>query len=180
MRYYIDLDDFAEENTDWDLILRLKKAVPNLKLNLFTIPGMCRNSFLAEMREVKWIQTIPHGYVHRTSRECEQWPYDVANNYLAQLEREGWVKGFKAPGWQYSQELLQCLADRDWWAAIQDYDQDRCPAGLRIYLLDSPYKFHGHIGHWGAHNTNSLEYLFDSIAALKGEFGFIDEIWDGI
>lgn len=178
-KYMIDCDDFCQSNEDWELILALKQAVPNLKLNLFTIPGECTKSFIAIMRErYDWIRLYPHGYMHRTSRECEHWPYDVANNYLAQLEREDWPKVWRSPGWQSSIELMQCLADRDWIFCDQEYNSYRRPHNIRVYELDSPWKIHGHIGHWGGgFNSNSLEVIFDSIAALKGEFGFIDEIW---
>lgn len=183
-KYFIDLDDFCEDNEDWLLVRALKERVPALKLNLFTIVGRCTDVYIKDTREEfgDWIRLYPHGYMHNTSRECQNWPYDVANNYLAQLERTGWPKVWKSPGWMTSQDLMQCLADRNWIIADQEYNNDRRPAGLKVYLLDSPWKIHGHIGHWGegVHNANSLEYLFDTIAALKGEFGFIDEIWDGI
>jgi len=174
--FIVDCDDFCDENSDWPLILKLKSAVPNLKLNLFTIPGKCSWLFIEEMRRIEWINLIPHGHIHSTSRECENWSYEVASFHLKSLEKEGWIRGFKAPGWQTSDGLFRALADRGWWVAAQEYDRERIPPELRVYYLDSPYKIHGHIGHWGAHNSNSLEYIFNSISALKGEFGFIDDL----
>lgn len=182
MKYYIDCDDFCQTNSDWGLLFSLKRVVPNIKLNLFTIPGECTKAFVTEMRETyDWMRLYPHGYMHRTSRECENWSYDVANNYLAQLERENWPRVWKSPGWRTSDDLYRCLADREWIVAAQEYDRDRIPDSLKVYYLDNPWKIHGHIGHWGkgTHNTNSLQYICDSISALKGEFGFIDELWDG-
>jgi hypothetical protein len=175
--YLIDLDDFCEINTDWELIENLKEKIPNLKLNLFAIPGQCSMTFLDDMREYDWIRLYPHGYMHSTSREFENWGYKRFNFYLGQLERGEWPKLWKSPGWQSSQDVLQCLADREWAIADQEYNNQRRPENLRAYLLDAPYKIHGHIGHWGAKNENSLEFIFDQIASLEGEFGFIDDLW---
>lgn len=175
--YYLDLDDFCDENSDWELICYLGAIIPNIKLNLFTIPGKCSITFLEEMRRYDFLNLIPHGHVHSTSRECENWSYSAAKFHLKSLEKEGWIHGWKSPGWQISDGTYQALLEMGWWVADQEYNNDRRPEGLRVYLLDSPFKIHGHIGHWGAHNTNSLEYIFDSIAAIKGEFGFIDDLW---
>lgn len=177
-KHIIDLDDFAESNMDWDLITRLKEISPNLKLNIFTIPGRCSWQFIEETRKIDWIRMYPHGHIHSTSRECQDWSYNVIDYHLRSLEQENWPKVWKSPGWQSSQDVLQCLADRKWIIADQEYNNDRRPEGLRAYLLDSPFKIHGHIGHWGSHNDNSLEYIFDAIAVLRGEFGFIDDLWE--
>jgi len=174
--FLIDLDDFCKDNMDWELIEKLKEKVPKLKLNLFTIPGRSSWGWIQNMRTVEWIQMIPHGHIHSTSRECQNWSYNVALSYLRGLEEDGWIHGWKSPGWQISDGTYQALLEMGWWVADQEYNNDRRPEGLRTYLLDSPFKIHGHIGHWGAHNSNSLEYIFNSIAALKGEFGFIDDL----
>lgn len=174
--FFIDLDDFCEENTDKDLIRSLKEAVPNLKLNLFTIPGKCSLSFIDNIRIYSWVNLIPHGHIHSTSRECQNWTYETASYHLQSLEKEGWIHGWKSPGWQTSDDLYRALADRGWWVAAQEYDRERIPPELKVYYLDSPYKIHGHIGHWGAKNSNSLEFIFESIASLKGDFEFIDDI----
>lgn len=173
--FTIDLDDFAEDNSEWGLILALKRAVPSLKLNLFTIPGRCSWSFIEEKRKIAWIRLYPHGHLHSTSRECENWSYGVSDFHLKSLEKEGWMKIWRSPGWQTSDDLFQCLADRSWVVCDQAYNNDRRPKNLRAYLLDSPYKIHGHIGHLGGHNDNSLEHIFNMIACLSGEFQFIEE-----
>lgn len=177
--YFLDLDDFCEENTDWKLLTDLKKWIPNIKFNLFTIPGLCSDSFLKEMRKVEWIQMIPHGYSHDSSRECEKWSYYRTMDWLIALEHGGWIRGWKSPGWQISEGTYKALLDRNWWVADQEYNNDRRPKNLRAYLLDSSNKIHGHIGHWGkgVYNENSLENLFDYIGNLEGEFGFIDDLW---
>lgn len=174
--WIVDLDDFAENNSQWDLILQLKKAVPNLKLNLFTIPGQCSWSFIEEMRRVEWIQMIPHGHIHSSSRECEHWGYWNAKYHLLSLEREGWIRGWKSPGWMISLGTYIALNELGWWVADQVYNNERRPKGLRAYLLDRPTRIHGHIGHLGGHNLNALDIIFDSLVSLEGEFMFIDEL----
>jgi hypothetical protein len=178
-KYYVDLDDFCESNNDFLLIVSLKKAVPGLKLNLFTIPGHCSNDFLKKIRQIEWLRLYPHGCYHKTSRECQEWNYETSINWLISLESTGWIKLWKSPGWQTSDDLFKALLERDWIIADQEYNNERRPKNLRAYLLDSPNKWHGHIGHWNAHNQNSLEYLFDYIATFEdGEFGFIDDLWN--
>lgn len=178
---YLDLDDFCDENNQFGMLLTLKKLIPQIKLNLFTIPGRCSLTFLEDMRDYDWIRMYPHGHIHSTSRECQDWSYGTTFYHLRSLESENWIRVWKSPGWQSSQAVLQCLADRKWIVADQAYNNDRRPKELRSYILDSPNKIHGHIGHYGvgAHNDNALEYIFDDIVKLKDrEFGFIDDIWN--
>lgn len=176
MNYVIDFDDFCSSNTDWHLIEKLKEVIPNLKLNLFTVPGLCDSVWLNDMRQIDWIQMIPHGWLHKTSRECEYWNYKTCDNYLDQMMQENWIHGFKAPGWQISDGMYQALLEKGWWVADQQYNDYRRPEELRTYLLDSPNKIHGHIGNWGGQNANALEYIYDQIAVLQGDFLFIDDI----
>lgn len=178
---FLDLDDFCEENTEWPRLLKLKEIVPNLKLNLFTIPGLCSFKFIKEMRAVKWIRMYPHGQLHTSSRECQFWTINQSLDWLEALRDTGWIKGFKAPGWQISDGTYGALKELGFWVADQAYNNDRRPKELRSYILDSPNKIHGHIGHYGvgAHNDNALEYIWDDIVKLKDrEFGFIDDIWN--
>lgn len=176
---YLDLDDFSEDNNEFERLLELKEAVPNLKLNLFTIPSLCSFKFLKEIREVNWIRMYPHGKFHTTSRECQFWNYETSIEWLKALEDTYWTKVWRSPGWQTSDKLFKALVEREWIIADQFYNDNRRPKELRVYYLDSPNKIHGHIGHMGSHNDNALEYIFDDIVKLKDrEFGFIDDIWN--
>lgn len=177
--YYIDLDDFCADNNELGRLLTLKEVIPSLKLNLFTIPGLCSNKFLKEVRAVKWVRMYPHGCYHTTSRECQEWNYETSMGWLISLESTDWPMLWKSPGWQTSDDLFKALAERNWIVADQAYNNDRRPKELRAYILDSPNKIHGHIGHKGSHNANALEYIWDDIIKLKDkEFGFIDDIWN--
>ncbi len=173
----LDFDDFCDENNGLDLLYRLKAAVPSLKVNLFTIPGRCTNNFLSEVCKLHWVDMIPHGFVHKTSRECQNWTYAESIDYLDWVEDFGFTRGYKSPGWQTSDGLFQALAERNYWVADQAYNNNRRPPELRAYILDAPYKIHGHIGHWGSgHNANALELIYDTLCKLHGEFKFIKDI----
>ena len=174
--FVIDLDDFCESNNGLDLLWRLYACVPRLRLNLFTIPGLCSPAFLNYARSLDWLDFIPHGWLHTTARECQTWSYADSLTYLLALETAGWRHGFKAPGWQISDGMYQALLERNWWVADQAYNHNRRPVELRAYLLDEPNRIHGHIGHLGGHNDNALELIFDQLAALRGEFRFIQDL----
>lgn len=177
MQYVIDFDDFFESNNALDMLFQLRAAVPGFRVNLFTIPGRCTMGFLDEVRKLEWIDMIPHGFNHPTSRECERWTYQQSIEYLDYLEPLGLTRGFKAPGWQTSNGLFQALADRGYWIADQAYNNDRRPPELRAYILDQPRCIHGHIGHLGGHNANALELIYADLLNLRGEFVFIKDLW---
>ena len=89
----------------------------------------------------------------------------------------GMTKGFKAPGWQISDGMYQALLEEGYWVADQSYNNERRPKELKAYILDSGNKIHGHIGHMGGHNENEIEYLLDTILALKEkDFAFIKDV----
>lgn len=175
----LDLDDFHESNNSLDRLFILKGLVPSLKVNLFTVPGLCSDGFLEAVRAVDWLDLIPHGYRHETSRECEKWTYSNSREYLEYVMHLGFTKGFKAPGWQISDGMYEALIEFGFWVADQNYNNRRRPAELRVYLLDQPWKIHGHIGHMGGHNDNELQYLWSTLTILSTEeFKFIKDIVD--
>ena len=176
----LDLDDFCEDNNALDMLFQLRAAVPNFKVNLFTIPGRCTMEFLNEVRKLDWIDMIPHGYEHAHSRECQHWTYSESREYLEYVSYLGFTKGFKAPGWQISDGMYEALVEFDFWVADQAYNNERRPPELRAYILDQPWKIHGHIGHMGGHNANALELIYDSLLQLRGEFKFIKDLWPSI
>lgn len=177
MQYVIDLDDFAEDNNGLGMLFRLRAKVPGFRVNLFTIPGRCTQGFLEEVRKLEWIDMIPHGFNHPTSRECEYWTYRQTLDYLDYLEDLGLTRGFKAPGWVVNDATYEALLIRGYWIADQSYNDYRRPEGLRAYILDSPNKIHGHVGHLGGRNANALELIYDDLLKLHGEFMFIKDLW---
>ena len=173
----VDLDDFTEDNNALDMLFRLRAAVPNFRVNLFTIPGLCSFPFVETVRKIDWIDMIPHGYKHPTSRECEHWTYSESREYLEYVMYLGFTKGFKAPGWQISDGMYEALWEFDFWVADQAYNNHRRPPELWAYILDQPWKVHGHIGHMGGYNANALEFIYDDLLKWRGEFMFIKDLW---
>lgn len=174
--YICDFDDFCQGNDQLRILKQIKQEIPNFKATLFTIPGRCSDSWFSEMKKLNWIDMVPHGFLHPTPRECEDWDYAQSKHYLKSIEQFGLTKGFKAPGWQISDGMYQALLEEGYWVADQAYNNDRRPKELKAYILDSGNKIHGHIGHLGGHNTNEIEYLLPHILSLKGEFLFIKDV----
>jgi hypothetical protein len=175
MIYYLDLDDFCDDNNSLDLLVNLKKEIPSFKVNLFTIIGRCSNDFLTYVKtELPWADLIPHGFLHLTSRECEDWDFKKSISYLDYIKQFNLTAGFKAPGWMISDAMYLALYRERYFVADQIYNNKRRPMALKSYLLDSPNKIHGHIGHMGGYNANELSLIIPEIMQHKDkEFGFI-------
>lgn len=173
----VDLDDFCQDNNSLEMLFALKNQIPNFKVNLFTIVGRCSEQFIKDIKEFKWIDLIPHGFMHLTSRECETWDYSKCINYLKWCEKLKITKGFKAPGWQISDDMYVALIKERYFVADQKYNNRRRPVCLKAYLLDSSEKIHGHIGHMGGYNANELSIIMPEIMKLKDQqFGFIKDV----
>jgi len=171
--YIIDVDDFHEDNQGMKYLKAFKNKFSNFKVNLFTIIGKCSPEFIKEIKDIDWIDMIPHGWMHDTSRECEDWSYEVSKAYLDRIGEFGLTKGFKAPGWQISDGMYKALLEKGYWVADQDYNNFRRPKDLKCYLLDNPNKLHFHIQNVCG---NGLEESFNKIINLKNNsFGFIKE-----
>ncbi len=177
----VDADDFCEANHDLGLIASLKSALPRFKMTLFAIPALCSAKFLEMVnRDYPYLELVPHGWSHPHPRECQHWDAETMNRYLDRVETLGWERGWKAPGWQISDESYLVLSERGYWLADQPYNRSRRPPGLRVYEVDSPNKIHAHIGHWnGGHNANALELIYEDVlrAGLEDpDFRFISEV----
>jgi len=178
----LDLDDAYPGNDRMDLLCDLKQQVPGLKVTLFTIPGRCTPEWLWPLLRVEWIEIVPHGWMHKTNRECQHWTQDEAEDKLMWAEIAGMeVCGFKAPGWQISDGCYAELAKRGYWVMDQPYNNGRRPADLRCYLLgEQPpgiVQIHGHVGHLNGHNANELEYLVPEILSYRdAEWKFVSEV----
>ena len=176
---YVDLDDFYEGNERWELLTKLKQELPRFKVTLFTIVGRCNRGWLETIKQYyPWIDLVPHGWLHATSRECQHWGRAQCEEYLDRIADLNLTKGFKAPGWQISSPMYDALMDRGYWVADQSYNDDRRPKQLPVYIIQpnggSPiHSIHGHIGHLINHNSNELEYLMEHILAVRDDFGFV-------
>ena len=167
--WVIDFDDFSEGNHRLDLLWLLWEKHPGFKATLFAPVGLVSCQFARHIRYAyPWLDLVPHGALHETARECEDWTYGQSCRYLNAIGPE-WTHGFKAPGWQISDGTYRALAGRGWWVADQTYNNNRRPAGMACYLLDSPRKRHHHIQN---DCGNGLGECFDDLMGLDSERGF--------
>lgn len=195
------ISDQCQSHDCRDALLKLKEINPAFKATLFTIPGeMTPELLLWSNRNSNWIQLAVHGLYHTSNYECEKMSYREFDEEMMHttLTRtlSFFEKGFKAPGWQISDDIYKWLLDHGWWVADQGYNDTRRPKGLSAYL-NYDGKFYAYKG---LHDENFEEYkepvegihthcwdcvgngiyeLFDEIAEkIKDEtdFRFVSEV----
>jgi len=169
----IDADDFHEGNHKLPLLESLHKE-NGMVFNLFTIPGLCSQHFIREVQKIPWIDMIPHGWKHNTSREFQWCSYPEMLEYLDNIEHLKLTRGWKAPGWQISDASYRALLDRKYWVADHPENNHRRPKDLPAFLCNPEHHFH--IGHMGGHNINEIELHLERLMEMRGEFKFIKDI----
>lgn len=169
----VDFDDFQQSEHRLDLLHRLKDANPAFKCTLFAIPGNTNPDWWDTVPE--WCELALHGEFHPHPREAEDWTYDKAMSVLT-AKPERFVDGFKAPGWQISDDTYRALADLGWWVADQPYNDDRRPDILVHRLGDGPgLHIHGHIPDvCGNGIAETFDMLLHFVSAAS-EFRFVSE-----
>lgn len=143
-----DSDDFGvnhvisqqtESHDCRDVLLEFRRINPNFKATLFTIPGEVTAELLAWCQKNRdWIEVAVHGFFHQTNTECEKLTYDDFAFFMSEFKDildTVFVKGFKAPGWQISDDVLRWLKEHDYWVADQPYNDSRRPEGLKSYVI---------------------------------------------
>lgn len=173
----VDFDDFSQDNHREDLIFRLKELNPKFKVTLFAVPGLGSLSFWHRWSSLDWVELAVHGKFHPDPYECAHWD----KNRMYDLTMDKWVSnffvdGFKAPGWQISDDIYEVLLDLDWWVADQHLEDERRPKGLRTYFYeDGEDRWHGHIQNVCG---NGLEERWDELVervASAEEFFFCSQ-----
>lgn len=175
--FVVDADDFCENNHGLQDLMFIKGQVPNFKITLFTIPGLCSKKFINKIKKLDWIDMVPHGWLHPDPYECLNWTYEESKAYLEKIEPLGLTKGFKAPGWQISDGMYKALKEKGYWVADQYYNDHRRPK-MHHYNLEheSYYRKHYHIGHLGGQNANAIRDRIQELTSLEGEFTFIKDL----
>lgn len=142
----LDFDDFGVDKVISstcqtkdcrDKLDQLHYANPNLKVTLFAVPGLMTAELINWCTaNSSWIELAVHGFYHESNYECEKMTYDEFDGLINSLPmiEDYFVKGFKAPGWQISDDIYRWLVEHDWWVADQDYNTHRRPAGLKAYI----------------------------------------------
>lgn len=140
----IDADDFYDANNRLDLIYALKEANPAFKMTLFTVPGLCTDTFLASLPD--YLEVAVHGWLHPDPYECVGWTRsDMERLLVRPIVRERCIRLFKAPGWQISDACYDVLLAHDYAVADQPYNDERRPAGLRVHRLGDGDHSHHHV-----------------------------------
>ena len=164
----LDFDDM--EALDWDrnglnFLIYWKAKTPNLKVNIFAIPGRMTPEFIKLLEPYKdWLQLCVHGWKHNDNFEALKWDEYLANLYLEKAEQMGFEKVFRAPGWQITypqpynespdptkpvnsdpQLVYRVLQQRGYICADQGYNASKRPEGLQVYCTCNPLMIHGHV-----------------------------------
>jgi len=179
----LDLHDFSVNRNRFDLLLKLREHFPKLKVSLFTIP---RLDFISDEKSLKmikdnldWLQIIPHGFIHaRTETQFSTYG-EFKNNTLPLIHEafrnDGlpYEKGFCAPHWRWSADVVKVLDELGWWGAVS-YERPKMLVPKRFYsydyTIDKPFweseknvlKLHGHL--YGT--RNDLGKCFDNLLKL--------------
>lgn len=187
------ISDQTQSHDCRDMLDKLHYANPNFKVTLFTIPGELTKE-LADWCKANenWVQLALHGFFHRDNWECSKMTYEEFDNLVNEFQPmidTYFVKGFRAPGWQISDDVYRWLLDRGWWVADQSYNNMRRPKELKAYVnangnfvawngdQDEDVKgWHGHT--WDCVGNGIYETYDNLEAKVKAteEFKFISEV----
>lgn len=173
------ISDMCQSHDCRDQLLKLKEVNPAFKCTLFAIPGEMTQELLdwCKMNE-HWIELAVHGFTHSSNYECEKMTYfefeenmekffDMINDYF--------VKVFRAPGWQISNEAFDWLKDNDWVVADQSYNDNRRPLNMNSYNNhDGQFAIHKFIGM----ENNVIKWEQTPVEAYHGHTW--DVGWNGI
>jgi hypothetical protein len=173
------ISDQCQSHDCRDVLDKLHVANPKFKATLFAIPGEMTWELVGWANENEdWIELAVHGFYHSTNYECETMGYNKFDSFMQDVQDDwgdSFVKGFKAPGWQISDDIYKWLLDNDWWVADQEYNNDRRPKGLKTYLLNDK-SVHTHT--WDCVGNGVYE-LYDELekkVKATDEFYFISEV----
>lgn len=197
----VDFDDFGASRIisdmcrSWDCrekLIELKEINPNFKVTLFTIPGettpeICDWVF----RNKDWVELAYHGFFHTSNYECEKIDYETFDNIMNNFWRgmpdlaDTFVKGFKAPGWQISDDIYRWALDNGFWVSDQGYNDHRRPKELPAYInYNGTFKAKGkEIPSWHGHTWdcvgNGIYETFDRLSVVVRDadnFEFVSEV----
>lgn len=193
----IDFDDFGcnrvisdqcQSHDCRDKLDALHYANPNFKVTLFAIPGEMTPELLHWCRSNSgWVELAVHGFYHSSNYECEKMTYEEFDAHMSELEfiNEFFVRGFKAPGWQISDDIYRWLSDHGWWVADQEYNSMRKPIGLPAYVNNNNEFFvegdkvdawHGHTWDCCGNGIYETYEQLESLVKTTQEFKFVSEI----
>lgn len=139
-----DWDDHHPGNDAMPWMLKLKEINPAFKATLFSVPAWGSVTYWESHPD--WIELVPHGWWHPHAHECEHWDRGRMEEYIQDdLVLAMGTRGFKAPGWQISNDTYEVLLEQGWWVADQHLEDLRRPIDLPVYLYEDGENWHGHV-----------------------------------
>lgn len=177
------ISDQCQSHDCRDALDRLHLANLNFKATLFAIPAEMTYE-LAEWCRVNnsWIELAVHGIFHSSNYECEKMTYEEFDTYmngeLKPMLDAYFTKGFKAPGWQISDDIYRWLQDNGWWVADQEYNNDRRPEELPAYTTNN-----GNFRVWtpgvgfGAYLTATHHHCWDCVGnGIYEQYDYLEDL----
>lgn len=103
---YLGLDDFGENNNQFDILWKLRDYFDDFKVNLFAIPNKCLNiNFLIYINSISWINLCLHGYHHIHFEELDE----ITLKILTDKRNNYYDKVYKAPFWELTEVMRKRL-----------------------------------------------------------------------
>lgn len=175
------ISDMCQSHDCRDVLLELKKVNPAFKATLFTIPAeMTPELGVWASINKNWIEVAVHGFYHNSNYECEKIIYDDFTQRMSWVAHDTlYTPGFKAPGWQISDDIYQWLKDHGWWVADQSYNNERRPKDLPVYIInDDPEITSIHTHTWNCVGNGVYELFDQLVEQIKDEteFRFVSEV----
>jgi hypothetical protein len=172
------ISDMCQSHDCRDILDKLHLANLNFKATLFTIPGeMTPELYNWVSANSSWVQIAWHGFFHTSNYECETMTYKEFDDLMNSFSNVGfsYVRGFKAPGWQISNDIYEWLYDHDFWVADQPANKERRPKGLRVYEVGEN-SVHTHT--WDCVGNGVYELFPELLEKVKThkEWKFISEV----
>jgi hypothetical protein len=171
----VDFDDYCESEHRLDLLRELRSINPDFRCTVFAIPRKGSRRFWSKTPD--WIELAAHGWKHPHPREAQHWTYEQASLVFAYCE-DLFVHGFKAPGWQISDETYRLASEKGWWIADHWENDERRPVGLLSHVVtpaacvgQDPEHWHGHIpdvcGNGISETFNALRAVVESATSFE-------------
>lgn len=196
-----DTEDHYERN-GLNFLFYWKAKYPKFKISLYTIPNKTSREMMRLLeKHSDWIEIIVHGFNHSSNFECFDWNYEKTKELMEPLEKRGFKKIFKAPGWtitpdncgypsgpdqlitQDKQAVYKALNDLDFVVADRHYNAPRRLENGKYICVDCQQDLI-HMHTWDM-PRGSDPNGYRQVEEIQGvpwdqntEFFFISEAWE--
>lgn len=167
MKVAIEYDDWSGVNSNFGILEKFKEHYPDFKVTMFTVPweirfgGSFENSapitqarfkpFVDAINECDWIDVALHGLTH-APLEFSDLSYEAARKRIIvgmkmfkNVGIKNFVKIFKAPQWQISDEARTAARDLGFMVVEDQYYNWNLANDEPNKGAMEPYIMHGHV-----------------------------------